>query len=334
MKRRYQIGLFLMLIMGTALVALAWGGRPEEVRGVRNEEVSVPDLGNQPLAGRIWYPEHMSGSEKRPLIVISHGTGGSSSGHSDTAGALAAAGFVVIAIEHTGDNFRDISNVGRGTHLTERPRHISRAIDYMLGQWLHRGMIDPQRIGMFGHSAGGFTALVIAGANPDLSLKAAHCQENPQAWDCQYLRRNGYKTEVSGRQREFRWHHDPRVKAIAIAAPPMGYSFDTANIAAVKLPVQLWAAGRDDIVDDSPDLVRRALSVPPDYHALSDAGHFSFLMPCNASMRAVITVMQWFGTEAVCTDPSGFDRDLFHRDFNAAVTGFFRAHLNSADPDA
>lgn len=329
MKRRGQIVIYLALIAVTALVALAWGARPEEVRGVRSEQASVLARGSKALTARIWYPEHAQGGEKRPLIVISHGTGGSSSGHSDTAGALAAAGFVVIAIEHTGDNFRDISNVGRGTHLIERPRHVSRAIDYMLGQWAHRAAIDPDRIGMLGHSAGGFTALVIAGANPDLGRRVAHCRKRPQAWDCHYLRRNGYKPENLGSQREVSWHHDPRVKAIAIAAPPLGYSFDAANMADVKLPVQLWAAGRDDIVDESPDLIRRALPVSPDFHGLPNAGHFSFLMPCNVSMRAVITVMQWFGTDAVCTDPAGFDRKLFHRQFNTAVTAFFRSTLGA-----
>jgi predicted dienelactone hydrolase len=44
-----------------------------------------------------------------PLVVISHGTGGSLAGHYDTAIALAKAGFVVAALTHPGDNYRDDS---------------------------------------------------------------------------------------------------------------------------------------------------------------------------------------------------------------------------------
>lgn len=44
-----------------------------------------------------------------PLVVISHGNGGSSLGHHDTAAALAQAGFVVAAVTHTGDNHADQS---------------------------------------------------------------------------------------------------------------------------------------------------------------------------------------------------------------------------------
>lgn len=329
MRRRYFIGLSGVVLLGAGLVVLAGSGMREHVQGVGLDTASVPDPGHAPLAARIWFPEHSSDGAKHPLIVVSHGTGGSSSGHSDTAAVLAKAGFVVVAVEHTGDNFRDASNVGRGTHLVERPRHVSRTVDYMLEQWPRRGLIDPGRIGMFGHSAGGFTALVIAGANPDLRGVTAHCRERPQAWDCRYLSKNGYQPEGRDRHRGNAWRHDPRVKAIVIAAPAVGYSFNSANLADVKLPVQLWSAGQDDIVDDSAEQIAKAMPARPDYHLAPSAGHFSFLMPCDVPMRAVISVMHWFGTEAVCSDPATFDREHFHREFNAAVTAFFRSKLGA-----
>ena len=47
--------------------------------------------------------------DKLPLVVISHGHGGSFLGHHDLAEALADAGFVVAAINHPGDTFSDMS---------------------------------------------------------------------------------------------------------------------------------------------------------------------------------------------------------------------------------
>ena len=64
-----------------------------------------------------------------PLVVISHGHGGSYAGHFDTAIALAQAGFVAAALTHNGDSWRDPSNP---TAIWERPRQLKALTDYML----------------------------------------------------------------------------------------------------------------------------------------------------------------------------------------------------------
>ena len=101
-----------------------------------------------------------------PLVVMSHGAGGSFQDHYDTALALAEAGFVVAAVTHTGDNYRDQSGFAR---IENRPRHIKVLIDYMLALSPQRDRLDPMRIGIFGFSAGGFTVLVAIGGVPDFS---------------------------------------------------------------------------------------------------------------------------------------------------------------------
>jgi predicted dienelactone hydrolase len=84
------------------------------------EQVTVPDPGAAPLEAGIWYPSDAPALPQRlglfeqtvaacgavaghglPLIVMSHGSGGSFEGHYDTALALAEAGFVVAAVTHT-----------------------------------------------------------------------------------------------------------------------------------------------------------------------------------------------------------------------------------------
>ena len=100
-----------------------------------------------------------------PLVVISHGHGGSYAGHLDTATALANAGFVVAALTHNGDSWRDQS---RPTAIWERPRQLKLLTDYMLGAWSDHERLDANRVGAFGFSAGGFTVLAAAGGEPDL----------------------------------------------------------------------------------------------------------------------------------------------------------------------
>src|SRR5206468_10482594 len=116
-----------------------------------------------------------------PLVVISHGTGGSNLDHYDTARALAAQGFVVAALTHTGDTQGDRS---RSLRITERPGQLSRVIDYMTHDWRGHDGADAGRIGAFGFSSGGFTVLGSIGGEPNLSAVVRHCAEHPHFYDC------------------------------------------------------------------------------------------------------------------------------------------------------
>ena len=57
---------------------------------------------------------------RHPLIVMSHGTGGMALNSYDTAVALAEAGFVVAAVTHTGDNYRDQSTSFASRNFADR----------------------------------------------------------------------------------------------------------------------------------------------------------------------------------------------------------------------
>jgi len=258
------------------------------------------------------------------LIVISHGTGGSAETHYDTALALAEAGFVAVAVTHTGDNWRDHAYSFTPRNFIERPRHISRVIDFMLGSWDGHDHFDPARIGMFGHSAGGATSLITVGGNPDLDLGAPFCRDHPDVWDCRGVKARPEPAPTSVAEADRKppeWHHDPRIKAAAIAAPAIGYMFKD-GLAAVTVPVQLWRAENDRITPNqwNADVVEAALPKPPEDHLVALAGHFDFLAPCSAALAE--------RAPEICQDPPGFDRTAFHRDFNAAVVASFRKQLN------
>ena len=98
----------------------------ESFAAVGFQQVTIPDRDGKSMQAGIWYPSntrpaaHPLGmfaqdvaldapiaGQGLPLILISHGTGGSLSSHIDTANALARAGFVVLAVTHIGDNNQD-----------------------------------------------------------------------------------------------------------------------------------------------------------------------------------------------------------------------------------
>ena len=298
--------------------------------------VSVPDLPQEPLQVGIWYPTKASASEQRldlftqivapdaavdgsshPLIVISHGSGGSLAGHYDTALALAHAGFVVAAMTHTGDNYKDQS---RATQLVDRPRSVHAVIGYMLKTWTGRSAIDPAKIGMFGFSSGGFTTLVSVGGVPDLQKIMPYCASHAESYVCQLL--TAHATTDVRHVQDASWIADPRIKAAVIAAPALGFTFTRSGLKDVLIPIQLWRA-EDDHVLPAPDYaeaVRDALPRPPDYHVIPGADHFDFLAPCTEALADAAPV--------ICQERGGFNRTAFHQAFNQDVVRFFEHALH------
>jgi predicted dienelactone hydrolase len=93
-----------------------------------------------------------------PLVVVSHGHLGNYLGHRDTALALAEAGFVAVSLIHPGDTFGDDSGAHELPIFESRPRDVSRVISFMLERWQYRNQLNPNAIGVFGFSRGGYTA--------------------------------------------------------------------------------------------------------------------------------------------------------------------------------
>ena len=174
------------------------------------------------------------------LIVMSHGSGGHFAGHLDTAIALARTGFIVVALTHTGDNWRDNS---KATQIERRPQDLSAVVTYMLDAWPSHARINPKKIGAFGFSAGGFTVLTAAGARPDFSTIARHCAAHPTFFDCTLMRQ-----QPPGDRQLWSYKKDARIKAIVVAAPALGFTFTKVGLAPVTSPVQLWRAANDTIL--------------------------------------------------------------------------------------
>jgi len=270
-------------------------------------EASVEDVGHAPIPVVIWAPAEGSGLG---LIVMSHGAGAVPTAHIDTAQALAAAGFVVAAPMHSGDNFQDEAVVGKPAWFADRSRHVSKVIDFMLNTWDGRGRLAPRRIGIFGFSAGGTTALISIGGVPDLGRMAKHCAATPE-FVCKLL-----APQTLGAAPQ--WTHDSRIAAAVVVAPGVGFAFEPAGLANVRTPVQLWSGSDDETAPHATNagIVRRLLPNKPEFHRVAGAVHLSFLAPCTAETPPFL-----------CKDKPGFDRAAFHRTFNKAVVGFFRRKL-------
>lgn len=292
-----------------------------------------PDGDNGALSGAIWSPCASPPQEaklygiatsarlncavqgnKLPLVVISHGQDGWFGAHHDTAEALADAGFIVAAINHPGDNALSATRIRDISIAVKRPADIKRLIDYMLGAWSDSAKIDAARIGFVGHSRGGYTGLVLAGAEPDFKRAATECGEgaNPNSPCALFKDAKLPDAPVA---------HDARIKALVLADPGFTLVLGKDELKAVTLPVQLWSSelGGAGGTAQSVARVRDWLPTKPDFHLVAHADHWAFIAPCNAE--------QVKAQPRLCNDTPSFDRTAFHRDFNNAVLAFFRQQL-------
>jgi predicted dienelactone hydrolase len=317
------------------LLLLVWA--PMQAGAVGFQLVSVPDAHNPPIEMGIWYPSEAPAHAEKlfldtqtvakdgavaghalPLIVMSHGQGGRFSNEYDTAIALAQAGFVAAALTHTGDNLHDQSRV---IMIQDRSRQLHVVTDWLLHGWAMHDRIDAGRIGVWGFSAGGFTALVASGGVPDMSLIAPHCASRPTEFTCALILRSHVDFVKLPPVPASAWVHDPRIRAAVIAAPALGFTFGRAGLSTIHIPVQLWRAGQDQILPQPfyAQAVKDSLPNPPEYHVVAGAGHLDFLPPCDAEKARIVPM--------ICESAPGFDRAGFHSAFNKSVIDFFDRSL-------
>lgn len=201
-------------------------------------------------------PERGNGA----LIVLSHGSGGSAITYDDLARVLVDAGFVVAAPEHEGDNWLDQTKTGPAS-WQQRPAEISRTIDRVMNDRRFAPLLERGRVGVYGMSAGGLTALEFSGATWSLSRLVKHCADHfdEDAAFCGFreLAASGGKLDDATKQRlkgqyvqgaqsgmvdpKDYGFQDSRVKAV-VAAVPAAAVIDPASLRTPRVPTALISA--------------------------------------------------------------------------------------------
>ena len=260
-----------------------------------------------------------------PLVVISHGSGGSALGHHDLAEVLARDGFIVASITHPKDNFADTSGIGTPDVFTGRPRQISAVLDGLLaGAW--GSHIDAHRIGVAGFSAGGYTALVLAGAVPRFDSLFGYCGRHPHDANLCRFGADKHSPEAQAaldrQQRDFDRSaplRDRRIEAVFVMSP-LSVFFDKTSLEGVRVPVFLAFGDQDDILLPEEN-ARRIRSWLRDVtvRTIAGAGHWTFLAPCSDALASL--------AREICIDPPAVDRKRIHAQLDAEASRFFASRL-------
>ncbi|WP_334187306.1 alpha/beta hydrolase family protein [Noviherbaspirillum sp.] len=267
------------------------------------------------------------------LIVISHGSGGSPWPYTDLARALVEKGFVVAMPEHRGDNDKDASTPGPES-WKRRPAEVSRAIDATGRDPRFGRLLRLDKVGMYGMSAGGHTALTLAGGRWSPSQLRRHCEAHlsEDFNGCVGLATrltggmlDGLKKAISLsviRQKldDTAWYtySDPRITAV-VAGVPFASDFDMASLAVPRTALGIVTAGGDKWLrpqfHSTP--VLRACTRCELVAELANGGHGALLSPLPEASGLLRELL---------ADPPGFDRAILPA-IDQKIVLFFERHL-------
>jgi len=232
-----------------------------------------------------------------PLVLFSHGNGGIRFQSFFFAAHLASHGYVVVCPDHRGNTFVDIAaGVVDPDVARNRPLDLSFLIDQFLAfngsaGGAFAGAIDPDRIGVSGHSFGGYTAFAIAGGAFSLGTFA-----------------------------------DPRVKAILPQAPANLFPdafFDTIHVPTLILGGSIDTTTPFAANQQTPfDLLPSGAAIVG-LGELADAGHFTFSDFCEVP-RDLLSFLGGF--DEAC-EPRHLAWRWAHRIVNYLALNFFDATL-------
>lgn len=273
------------------------------------------------------------------LVVVSHGTGGDDVAHTALAQVLVDRGFVVAMPRHRGDNASD-HRPGSFDSPKRRPREVSAAIDAVVGDPRFGPLLEADRVGVYGFSSGGLTALVFAGGRWSPQRFVRHCDAH-LADDWHFCTGvitsltggwlDGLKQWIARREIHRRFdddtgtygHADPRVAAV-VAAAPAAAVFDLDTLARPAVPLGLVILGRDRwlVPRFHGEAVLAACRVCERVAEVPSAGHGAMLSPLPPGLRGVLGEM--------LNDPPGFDRAGAMPEVDRRIADFFERHLARA----
>ena len=210
----------------TQALATAVGMPEANTHEVRDVQWTDAERQRQ-VPARLYLP--IDTAQKAPLVIFSHGIGGSREGYTYIGKYLAANGIAALHVQHVGSDRslwfgNPIQMVGRlqeaakDTEAIDRTKDMRFALDQVLADADLKRKIDTSRIAAAGHSYGANTTMLLAGA---------------------LVQRDGKQLDLA----------DPRIKAaVIISAPPFYGEGDQKEILkSIRVPSLHITATGDEI---------------------------------------------------------------------------------------
>ena len=316
-----------LLAMATAALCLASGAEAESPVGERHLEAVNPTAALRDAEHRatvrvtVWYPAAEGSAERsldigppnqplfyvgaaapdaafadtrrRPVILFSHGYGGSARMMAWFTTVLAQQGYVVIAVDHPGNNSLDTMTVAGSAMFWDRAGDLQAALDKAAADPVIGAHMDLKRLGVAGYATGGFTALAAAGARVDLQRFQASCAAHPHDGLCKpqlefpvTLEQATVALAAPDLAAEAAHAGDDNsirgVRAVFAIAPALVQAFDPASLTAMGAPVAIILGSADPIAPPNINGGAAARVIPrAQLKTLPGVGHYDFLSTCS-----------------------------------------------------
>ncbi len=265
--------------------------------GVTKQSLMLQDPNRQGLDGTtprefpadLYLPKDLNTVQgPLPVVVISHGYADNRESFAPFAESLAANGFVVAVPEHIGSDtaYRDAMEAGFHSDSFQAMEFVNRPLDisFLLDELARKnaaefqGRLQMDRVGVMGHSFGGYTALAIAGATVDLERVQRRCAPDAKLsgmvstaylLECRVLELTDAPDVM--RQLTDGSLRDPRVQLVMPFAP-VSNLFGSTGMSKIQIPVAIMGGANDIAAPVVPEQVDtfRWLTTPEKYLYLAE----------------------------------------------------------------
>jgi predicted dienelactone hydrolase len=256
---------------------------------------------------------------KRPLVMFSHGAGSNGLYYAWFGEYLASRGYIVAMLYHYRANTYDATVMYTRSKLWQRPRDITLDVSSLLKDKVWGTHIDARKIGVAGHSQGGFTALWIGGAKVNRELYLAY----QTGWKNNPVVPANLRETLPLDPRPALDVRDGRVKAVFAMAPGdlPGFGMDAGGLRQLKIPAYVIVGARDT---QAPPLENAEFAAKYAPHAQLD------VLPGLVDHEIFVNECDQFGRDTwpeACIDAPGVDRSKLHEYIGEAALKFFDANL-------
>jgi predicted dienelactone hydrolase len=270
-----------------------------------------------------------------PLVLLSHGTGGSALQMGWLARHLCMHGYVCAAVNHHGNNSLE-PYLPQGFLLWwERAVDLSALLDALLSHEDLAGRIDAGRVGAAGFSLGGYTVIALAGGRASLDAFEAFCcgpdrditcegpREFPQALEMwpEILANDALaRASFDRHQDSFK---DARMRAVFALNPALAGAFSDTGLSHVDVPVHIVACQGDTVVPANSNAKSYAARIASAELTLLEGplDHYVFLSEATDAGRRLAPVE--------CADAPGIARASIHARVAGMAQRFFQRHLEA-----
>jgi predicted dienelactone hydrolase len=249
---------------------------------------------------------------RHPVIMLSHGFGGTARMMGWFGIAMARDGYIVIAVDHPGNNAVDAMTIAGAVLWWDRVGDLRTALDEVGRGPVIGRRLDRERVGAAGFSAGGFAALLAAGAKVDPARWIRFCRQNPDDGDCQPNEEfpasfgeqakalNSVELAVDV-ARAGQDHALPRLRAVFAMAPAWVQALEPASLSGLRVPVHIVLGEADRVATPA---TSRGGSPDPACRGRSASRRRSlwFLATCTERGRAILPLCRGAHAQAKAHD--------------------------------